>query len=80
MTKAKSSVVYICRDELKLGHSKGSHYSKAAQVVLGDKDHDIRARLPPKGLTVEQQVACLMNQATDPHILGRVYFGWEPWV
>ena len=68
------------RDELRLGHGKNFYYSAAARVVLGDKDHDIRARLPERGLTADQQVACLINQATDPNILGRVYFGWEPWV
>ena len=47
---------------------------------MGEKEVDIRAKLPHKGLTVEQQVACLLNQATDPNILGRAWAGWEPWM
>jgi DNA-dependent protein kinase catalytic subunit len=49
-------------------------------VLMGDKDHDIRARLKPTDLTAEEQVAALLNQATDPNILGRTYCGFEPWV
>ncbi len=71
---------FSCRDELTLGHRKKPTYKKMAEVVLGDKAYDIRAKLPQKGLTPEQQVACLLNQATDPSILGRVWVGWEPWM
>ena len=30
--------------------------------------------------SVEEQVACLVDHATDPNILGRTWAGWEPWV
>ena len=50
------------------------------RVALGTEEHNVRARLPALGLTVEQQVACLLDQATDPNLLGRVWGGWEPWV
>ena len=69
------------REELALGtHNRHAEYKNILQFVSGDKTTDIRARLPDAGLTPEQQVACLLNQATDPNILGRVYAGWEPWV
>ena len=50
------------------------------KVLKGSEDTDIRARRPASGLSVEDQVACLLNQATDPNILGRMWQGWEPWV
>jgi hypothetical protein len=31
-------------------------------------------------LTVEEQVKCIIEQSTDPDILGRAYFGWEPYI
>ena len=80
-TNVYGPFLYYFRDELALGsHSKCPQYKNILQVVTGDKAHDIRARVPNSGLSVEQQVACLLNQATDPNILGRVYAGWEAWV
>ncbi|XP_065336911.1 DNA-dependent protein kinase catalytic subunit-like [Cloeon dipterum] len=29
--------------------------------------------------TPEQQIDCLIEQATDEHILGKTFWGWEPW-
>ena len=37
-------------------------------------------RLPESGLTPSEQVAVLVEQATDPNILGRTYQGWAPWL
>ncbi|KAL8588517.1 hypothetical protein ACOMHN_043866 [Nucella lapillus] len=71
---------YITRDELQLGHSKKPALEHFKSVVLGDKKENIRAQLPEKGLTEEQQIAALIDQATDPNILGRTYIGWEPWM
>ncbi|KAL5017908.1 hypothetical protein ScPMuIL_003630 [Solemya velum] len=70
---------YITRDELRLGHSRNVAYKAFEKVVLGDSDN-VRARLPETALTVEEQVSALIDQATDPNILGRVWIGWEPWV
>ncbi|KAK2172232.1 hypothetical protein NP493_979g00000 [Ridgeia piscesae] len=71
---------FITRDELKLGHSRSKGFDHFVRVVMGDSKHDIRAQLGPSGLTVDQQVACLLNQATDPNLLGRVWIGWEAWM
>lgn len=49
-------------------------------VCVGEKSVHIRAREPEGGLSVETQVDCLIEQATDPNVLGRTYSGWEPWV
>ncbi|XP_021369727.1 DNA-dependent protein kinase catalytic subunit-like [Mizuhopecten yessoensis] len=70
---------YITRDELRLGHSKNDFLRNFESVVMGERD-DTRAQLPQDSLSVEDQVAALIDQATDPNILGRVYAGWEPWM
>ena len=31
-------------------------------------------------LSVDEQVRCLLDQATDPNILGRSWQGWKPWL
>nr|XP_034312493.1 DNA-dependent protein kinase catalytic subunit [Crassostrea gigas] len=72
--------VCISREELKLGHSKKPAFPALERVLQGDKRENVRAQLPASGLTVEQQVAALIDQATDPNIVGRVWGGWEPWM
>ena len=31
-------------------------------------------------LSVEDQVACLLDQAMDSNVLGRAWWGWRPWL
>ncbi|XP_035828316.1 DNA-dependent protein kinase catalytic subunit [Aplysia californica] len=69
---------YIMKEELALGHSKRPAFKSLVNVLMG-KD-SVRAGLPAHGLSVEQQVAALIDQTTDPNILGRTWGGWEPWV
>ncbi|KAK6170524.1 hypothetical protein SNE40_018898 [Patella caerulea] len=71
---------YITRDELTLGHQRNAAFKSFLEVVLGDKKDNVRATLPKTGLSCEQQVAALIDQATDPNILGRVWQGWEAWI
>ena len=81
--------------ELQAGHSRQSHWKALKAIVEGDKQRDERARIaaaieqanggskqgvPAKVLSVDQQVACLLDQATDPNILGRTWEGWKPFV
>ncbi|BFZ03143.1 hypothetical protein BsWGS_06182 [Bradybaena similaris] len=70
---------YIMKEELRLGHEKNQAFDSRVCVLVGDKN-SIRAKLPDKSLAVEQQVAALIDLATDPNILGRMWAGWEPWV
>ena len=49
-------------------------------VCLGDRNANVRAREPESGLSVESQVLCLIDQATDANVLGRTWQGWEPWM
>lgn len=70
----------ITSDELRLGFEKDTSFQGLQSVALGTKGVNVRAALPLEGLTVEQQVDCLLDQAMDPNILGRVWVGWEPWM
>lgn len=70
----------ITSEELCLGFEKMPEYKGMLAVARGKEQHNIRARLGDKDLSVEDQVDCLLDQATDPNILGRVWIGWEPWI
>lgn len=70
----------ITSEELRLGFEKDPAFQGLQSVALGTKEHNIRAELPAAGLSVEKQVDCLIDQATDPNVLGHVWAGWEPWV
>ncbi|KAK1884702.1 DNA-dependent protein kinase catalytic subunit [Dissostichus eleginoides] len=70
----------ITSEELKLGFEKDASFPGLQSVALGSEEHNIRAKLPAAGLSVEKQVDCLLDQAMDPNVLGRVWKGWEPWM
>ncbi|KAK9971873.1 hypothetical protein ABG768_025216 [Culter alburnus] len=70
----------ITSEELCLGFEKNPEYKGLLAVARGEEQHNIRARHNEKDLNVEDQVDCLLDQATDPNILGRVWVGWEPWI
>lgn len=50
------------------------------EVVLGTTSETTRAAMGEDGLTVHQQVDALLEQATDPKILGRTWMGWAPYL
>ncbi|XP_036452457.1 DNA-dependent protein kinase catalytic subunit isoform X2 [Colossoma macropomum] len=70
----------ITSEELCLGFEKAAAFKGMLAVARGSEEHNIRARLGEKDLSVEDQVDCLIDQATDPNLLGRVWIGWEPWI
>lgn len=76
----RSPRLILRSEELKLGFEKDEAFSGMQAVALGAKEHNVRAQLPAEGLTVEKQVDCLLDQATDPNVLGRAWVGWEPWM
>ncbi|KAI4492328.1 hypothetical protein M0802_009838 [Mischocyttarus mexicanus] len=57
------------------------YFERYYMIVNGD-DGIKRTRLNIKNekLTAEEQVECLLDQATDLNILGRTYVGWKPWL
>ncbi|XP_068381983.1 DNA-dependent protein kinase catalytic subunit isoform X2 [Eschrichtius robustus] len=77
---AGANPAVITCDELLLGHEKVPAFEHYIAVAQGSRDHNIRAQEPGSGLSEEAQVKCLIDQATDPNILGRTWEGWEPWM
>ncbi|XP_006204718.2 DNA-dependent protein kinase catalytic subunit isoform X2 [Vicugna pacos] len=77
---AGANPAVVTCDELLLGHEKESAFEDYVAVARGSRDHNVRAREPDSGLSEEAQVKCLIDQATDPNILGRTWEGWEPWM
>ncbi|XP_045042012.2 DNA-dependent protein kinase catalytic subunit isoform X2 [Desmodus rotundus] len=77
---AGANPAVITCEELLLGHEKAPAFDDFVAVARGSKDHNVRAQEPESGLSEEVQVKCLIDQATDPNILGRTWAGWEPWM
>lgn len=50
------------------------------KLLHGHEQHNIRARLPADNLSVEEQIKCLLDMATDSAILGIAWRGYEPWI
>jgi DNA-dependent protein kinase catalytic subunit len=71
---------HVMKVDLNKGHG-GSLESKCLEsLLMGDRHLNVRARVEVQCSSVEEQVACLIDQATDANILGRTWQGWEPWV
>ncbi|PSN31542.1 hypothetical protein C0J52_27083 [Blattella germanica] len=49
-------------------------------VAVGNPNENIRAQYPDHHLEPDQQVDCLIDQATDYHILSKTFRGWSAWV
>ncbi|KAK0182073.1 hypothetical protein PV327_000244 [Microctonus hyperodae] len=73
----------ITLEELKNRHYDSKYYPRYFKIVSGnDYDHDtVRSEMVKEiNLTPENQIKCLLDQATDLNILGRTYSGWSPWM
>ena len=60
---------------------------KIQAVAEGDPHQNYRAAMlkatknpSTHVLTVEEQVDCLVDLATDKNVIGRIYVGWSPWI
>ncbi|XP_042208389.1 DNA-dependent protein kinase catalytic subunit-like [Homarus americanus] len=67
--------------------SQGKHFKRdpsmmpfLQEVVLGNRGEHIRADIGKDGLSTHQQVDVLLEQASDPNILGRTWIGWDPFM
>ncbi|XP_056648968.1 DNA-dependent protein kinase catalytic subunit-like isoform X1 [Diorhabda sublineata] len=71
----------IMLEELRAGTRLENYTEAYIRHVKGDPDDNLRARLSGRmDLSPEDQVDCLIDHATDYNLLGRMYFGWRPWV
>ncbi|XP_044756993.1 DNA-dependent protein kinase catalytic subunit-like isoform X2 [Coccinella septempunctata] len=69
----------IVIEDLKDGQVK-EYANIYCKLVSGMPEYDYRAQIARSGLSVEQQVDCLIDQARDYNLLGRAYVGLRPWV
>lgn len=65
----------ITAEEVKLNPAIKKHQKMAVSHVMPDSSVNMDTRL-----LVEAQVRALIDQASDPNLLGRIWFGFEPLV
>ncbi|KND04346.1 uncharacterized protein SPPG_00077 [Spizellomyces punctatus DAOM BR117] len=70
---------YITTQELEWGHGEKPWFQAVRDVVMGEKGTNRRSDVGQKCSSVKEQVECLIDQATDPNILGRAWRGWGAW-
>jgi DNA-dependent protein kinase catalytic subunit len=71
----------IMIDELRSSvHGRSPALKNLEQIVGGVAGSNVRTEHRGTCATVADQVACLVDLATDPNILGRMYGGWAAWV
>ncbi|CAK8685319.1 unnamed protein product [Clavelina lepadiformis] len=70
----------ITCDEIKHNFHVSSFLKHYCSVANGDASRNRRAMEPNNDLSVDVQVDCLIDQATDPNILGRMWRGWNSWL
>ena len=73
-------VLDITAQELEWGHRDKRWFESAKRVLMGDAKVNRRAQAGNICKDVKEQVECLIDQATDPSILGRAWKGWSSWV
>lgn len=62
-------------------HANKPYTAALEAIVRGDPSRNVRARVSGTICkSVQEQVDCLLDQATDPNLLGRIFVGWQPWV
>lgn len=73
--------VKIIQDELAISQIAANPELLDRYTTLTDGGSDsIRKRMDNEGLTVEDQVSCLIEMATDKSLLALIYLGWDPWI
>jgi DNA-dependent protein kinase catalytic subunit len=61
-------------------HAHAPYMGHLRQIVGGNPAANVRARVGERCASVKEQVDCLVDQATDPNVLGRTYGGWAAWI
>ncbi|XP_064478548.1 DNA-dependent protein kinase catalytic subunit-like [Ornithodoros turicata] len=69
---------YIFRDEVRLRKEQRQNMEVVCLGTADESKH--RGQISDSGeLSVEEQVECLIEQASDPLVLGLTWCGWMPW-
>ncbi|KAH9308159.1 hypothetical protein KI387_036070 [Taxus chinensis] len=62
-------------------HSSKPYLSDLEKIVRGNPEYNVRARIQRTVCeSIQEQVDCLIDQATDLNLLGRIWVGWQPWL
>lgn len=78
---AGANSVDVTIEDLDNGPELRKIYNGAyVSLVKGHPQYNVRARKSSRDLSVEDQVECLLDQATDYNLLGRMFKGWSAWV
>ncbi|KAF9918927.1 hypothetical protein BX616_004199 [Lobosporangium transversale] len=72
--------VYLTVQELNMGHANKPFLAAITKIAMGDSLHNVRARHGRVCASVQAQIECLIDMATDLDILGRAWVGWMSWV
>lgn len=71
----------VLKDELAISRVARKEAQFSAYIKLLDGgDNGLRKKLSEDGLSVDEQVAALIEMATDKALLACIYVGWDPWI
>lgn len=72
---------FITLKQLEETHDDKYFMTRYRSIVSGrDEAREMRADKSDDCLTPTEQVDCLLDQAKDLNILGRMYAYWQPWL
>lgn len=71
---------FLTETELKMGHNGKPYLDSVCKIAKGDPNLNTRAQHGEICPSVQAQVECLIDMATDPDILGRCWSGWHSWI
>ena len=73
--------VKIIQDELRISQIAGKAELLERYMMLTEGGNDsLRKKMNSEGLYADEQVACLIEMATDKALLACIYIGWDPWI
>lgn len=75
-----NSAAIMEQELLKSVHADKHYLKDLIELVSGDSRRNIRSKLARSGLTISEQIDCLIDHACDPNILGRTWQGWAAFV
>ncbi|XP_046420005.1 DNA-dependent protein kinase catalytic subunit-like [Neodiprion fabricii] len=69
--------------QIKERYGNTEYFNKYIDIINGTNNGlqvRVRSKKDDENLNIEEQIECLLDQATDPNILARTFYGWEPWM
>ncbi|KAG0180275.1 hypothetical protein DFQ29_000972 [Apophysomyces sp. BC1021] len=71
---------HVVNMELVRGHQGKPYLESLMKMARGDPTTNIRAKVGPICRDSHEQVQCLIDLATDPSVLGRMWIGWQSYL